>query len=130
MSKPHKIYIMTFASIRLKDAEIESIQQAFLYYFGPDDQLWIFGSRINPEARGGDIDLYVEIFYPDAALVFDQKIKFLRTLKFGGILQKSKGQEAVLKGIGDRKIDVVINMGGDQLPYIKLREKKGFNSYE
>lgn len=46
-------------------------------------------------------------------------------LKFGGKLQKSKDQGASLKGISDRKIDVVINMGGEQLPIYKIAREEG-----
>ena len=46
-------------NIRLKDYEIVAITDAFKKLFLPQDHLWIFGSRVDMDKRGGDIDLYI-----------------------------------------------------------------------
>ncbi len=46
--------------IRLTTEEINSIKTIFTKYFSNKDHLWIFGSRVDPTQRGGDIDLYIE----------------------------------------------------------------------
>jgi len=79
--------------VRLKDFEIESIKQSFNKCFLPTDHLWIFGSRTNPNRRGGDIDLYVETTL-EPSLLFETKLAFIN---------------AICELIGDQRIDVVLN---------------------
>ncbi len=81
--------------VRLKQYEIDSIVNLFKKYFDTNDHLWIFGSRTNLTARGGDIDLYIETEISQADLVLSQKSKFVL---------------ALYEEIGEQKIDVVINM--------------------
>ena len=75
-----------------------------------NDQLWIFGSRVNPNAKGGDIDLYIKTFGSDAAKINQQKINFLLKLE---------------EAIGEQKIDLVINNGQEELPIYLVAEQQG-----
>ena len=59
------------------------------------DQLWLFGSRVEPTKKGGDIDLYIETNAPTIKEAVEMKNQFLWQLE-----QK----------IREQKIDVVINM--------------------
>jgi len=46
-------------------------------YFGSDVHIWLFGSRVNDQAKGGDIDLYIEPSIQNIAdLVVSQIICF------------------------------------------------------
>ncbi len=54
----------------------------------------MFGSRVDDNKRGGDIDLYIETNYTDLSFVAQKEISFLTDLT---------------KVIGDQKIDVIIN---------------------
>lgn len=85
---------MTTANIRLKPFEIEAICTSFRKYFSPQDHLWLFGSRVDPEKRGGDIDLYVETVL-DASTALDRQGDFIIEL---------------YNKIGEQKIDVVLNL--------------------
>ena len=96
--------------IRLNNFEIESIKQSFQAYFLPDDQLWIFGSRVNPHATGGDIDLYVNTHYTDAQKIVEAKILFLTALQ--------------LK-IGEQKIDLVVQFNNHELPIYTIAQTQG-----
>lgn len=86
--------------MRLTDYEIKSIKSAFLEAFGAG-YIYLFGSRVDDQQKGGDIDLYV---VPDQALSQDQmlekKIDFLVRVK---------------SLIGEQKIDVIIAVDKNRL---------------
>lgn len=46
--------------MRLSTAEIAVIRTLVRTRFGSGARIWLFGSRLDDDARGGDIDLYVE----------------------------------------------------------------------
>ena len=46
--------------MRLNPDQIEAIKQETEHFFGADAQVWLFGSRVDDMAKGGDIDLYIE----------------------------------------------------------------------
>ena len=46
--------------MRLSDTDIAVIRTLVRVRFGPDSRIWLFGSRLDDNARGGDVDLYVE----------------------------------------------------------------------
>jgi predicted nucleotidyltransferase len=83
--------------MRLSEQEISAIKQTFVKYFEPLDELWLFGSRVDDQKKGGDIDLYVVTKEHDVAKAFKAKISFLVAVKLL---------------IGEQKIDVVIHMPG------------------
>lgn len=62
-------------------------------YFGPDVHIWLFGSRANDKAKGGDIDLYIEPSIQNTADLVMAKLQFLRDLH---------------KKMGEQKIDVIL----------------------
>lgn len=77
--------------MRLTEYEIKSIKEVFSKVF-KIGSIYLFGSRVDDNAKGGDIDLYVSGV--DCENRLDSKIKFLSLLK-----QK----------IGDQKIDLIIS---------------------
>lgn len=91
--------LMQNSLIRLKDIEIEAIKSAFRESFLAADNLWIFGSRVNPKARGGDIDLYVETTLK-AELAVKARLKFMRL---------------ICEKIGEQKIDLVLRLLKDEV---------------
>ncbi len=81
----------TFKNIRLPEEVIKTIIELAKKYFGDEAKVWIFGSRVNPKAKGGDIDIYLEVKeYKD---ILDKKLDFLVQLD---------------KKIGEQKVDLVI----------------------
>lgn len=76
--------------MRLKENEIKVIKETFLDVF-KYGHIYLFGSRVDENKRGGDIDLYIQTNNENILI---KKIKFLSKLK---------------QVIGDQKIDVVIS---------------------
>jgi len=81
--------------MRLTEKQLGVIRELFVVYFLPEDKLWVFGSRVDDLKKGGDIDFYIETHHAETSQIAEKKISFLRDLK---------------KGIGDQKIDVIINV--------------------
>lgn len=80
--------------MRLTTMEQDVIRHSFRQCFGEEDHLWLFGSRVHDQKRGGDIGLYVET-HLDTHQAIESKFSFLRMVK---------------DKIGDQKIDVVLNI--------------------
>ena len=80
--------------MRLEDVECRVIADTLRKRFGEQSRIWLFGSRVDDEARGGDIDIYLEpeIQEPDA--IVDARLEALVELK---------------QRLGDQRIDLVIH---------------------
>lgn len=98
--------------LRLTENQKKVICNAFKKHFGFDDHLWVFGSRANPQKKGGDIDLYVETQQKDSKQVLDQKLAFVNELWLN---------------LGEQKIDVVIRrLNTDfHLPIYEIAKQEG-----
>lgn len=83
--------------MRLTQPQIEAIKQAAEQTFGPDANVWLFGSRVDNAKRGGDIDLYVELpsIDPDDRQQLESR--------FWVRLQRA---------LGERRIDIVTHLQG------------------
>ena len=79
-------------AVRLSDEEIRAIKETAREVFGENTKVYLFGSRADPNRKGGDIDLY--IVPEDKSNLFDKELQFLTKLKIK---------------LGDQKIDVVIH---------------------
>ena len=79
--------------MRLTAAECSTIRETVRSLTGPSTRVRLFGSRIDDRARGGDIDLFVELDQPvDNSVLLGARI--------GARLQQA---------LGDRRIDVVMS---------------------
>jgi len=87
--------------MRLTKKELKAITQSFEQTF-QNGEIYLFGSRVYDDKRGGDIDLYIN----SSNATLEKKLHFLVNLK---------------KLIGNRKIDVVLNKKG----LIEKNAKKG-----
>jgi len=79
--------------MRLSDFEIRTIQTLGKKHFGSESRVFLFGSRVDDNLKGGDIDLFVSS-EDTSYLNIENKIRFLVDLK---------------RTIGDRKIDLVLD---------------------
>jgi predicted nucleotidyltransferase len=97
--------------MRLSAEQIEAIKQETEHFFGTQAEVWLFGSRVDDNRRGGDVDLFVDSGVSDAAQLAAARFAFLARLK---------------RRIGDRKIDLVLQRkGGEALPIHELARKQG-----
>lgn len=76
--------------MRLNSFYKETIKSAFYNVFSTGS-IFLFGSRIDDNQKGGDIDLYLQI---DEKPTFEKKVQFLAMLK---------------RKLGEQKIDIVFN---------------------
>lgn len=97
-------------NIRLREQDVQLIIQSFKECFGEHDHLWIFGSRVHMDKRGGDIDLYIE------ALDFDWKILYGQRQRFWIVLQER---------LGEQKIDLVLKDPKQDLEIYKVARAEG-----
>lgn len=101
-----------YAKVRLKPDELDSIVKIFADMFGPQDHLWVFGSRVDLQARGGDIDLYIETPETNADKIHALREKFVI---------------ALWHAIGEQRIDVVVKSLNDnfEIPIYNVAKKTG-----
>lgn len=92
-----------FPEPRLTPQEILSIKATAENVFGKGTVARLFGSRTNPSARGGDIDLLIEVDNP-AKTDFEHEARFRSGLE---------------KLIGERKIDVQLHSAGQEMTPMK-----------
>ena len=78
--------------MRLTPHQQTTIKKLTSEIFGSDARLMLFGSRVDDNTKGGDIDLYVET--QDSEATLDKKIKLLTALNLA---------------LGEQKIDLVVN---------------------
>ena len=85
--------------MRLTIKQKQAIIQNFLQDFaGIDAELWLFGSKIDDNAKGGDIDLLIKCYQLEYGLLSDLVNKYSIHLQ---------------KQIGPRKIDIVLDYNPD-----------------
>ena len=96
--------------MRLSEFEIESIKNLANVHFGENVEVFLFGSRVKNNLRGGDIDLFIR--NPNGPqLKIRSKINFITDLIFQ---------------IGEQKIDVVLeNQATKNSSFIKTIYSNG-----
>ena len=78
--------------MRLTPFQREIFKQLTAEVFGPQAQVWLFGSRADDQRRGGDIDLYITGFTQTSKEIQDAVSRFVVKAQFK---------------IGEQRIDVV-----------------------
>ena len=84
--------------MRLNQFEVDSIKQITINIFGKNAKVFLFGSRVDDNLLGGDIDLYIQSENEDD--LFYKKNRFTTDLQIA---------------IGDQKIDVIIARDPERL---------------
>ncbi len=83
--------------MRLSEHYINTIKKYFYEFFKEGD-IYLFGSRVDDNKKGGDIDLYLVL--KNHKNLFEKKIKFLSRIK---------------RELGEQKIDIVFNLDKTRL---------------
>lgn len=78
--------------MRLTPDQTQIIKGTITRLVGASSRVWLFGSRVHDELRGGDIDLLVE-----SDEVIPNRVKAL-----------CKIEGALVMALGDRKLDILI----------------------
>jgi predicted nucleotidyltransferase len=94
--------------MRLEPDQAYFIKQTAENLFGKESKVYLFGSRIDNDKKGGDIDLYIETFAKEG--LFNKKIKMLK---------------ALYKKLGRQKIDIVLNNFKADLYIYKVAQNEG-----
>lgn len=77
-------------AMRLSQPEQDAIINLAREHFGDGAEVWLFGSRVDNERRGGDIDLYVETDQ-------DEILRARATFK-----------AALARKLGEQRIDLIV----------------------
>lgn len=98
--------------MRLSQPQVDVICASAVKNFGRSARVWLFGSRIDEQSKGGDIDLYIEPEIQEPAELVDAKLHFLLELH---------------KQLGQQKIDVVIRRADfkEDLPIFRIARETG-----
>lgn len=98
--------------MRLTNFQIQTICESAANNFGKDTHVWLFGSRVDDQAKGGDIDLYIEPQTQKSSDLIIAKLQFLRDLH---------------KKFGEQKIDVVLRRADSavDLPVYRIAKQTG-----
>ena len=92
--------------MRLSSSQIDAIKQETEHFFGAQAEVWLFGSRVDDTAKGGDIDLYVET---DAAEV---------------VLSAARARGELADRLG-RYVDLVVNNHTKYEPIFHIAKTQG-----
>ena len=65
--------------MRISQQQKQDITTLVQQHVSKDAKIWLFGSRVNDNARGGDIDLYIEVDH--LSDIFDRKINLRLALE-------------------------------------------------
>ncbi|CAK0772823.1 DNA polymerase beta [Gammaproteobacteria bacterium] len=78
--------------MRLTPEQIQLIKSIVSRIIDAESEVWLFGSRVDDSACGGDIDLFIETTH-----IVSNRVSTLCRL-----------EGALVIGLGDRKIDVLL----------------------
>lgn len=96
--------------MRLTQTQQTAIRNAVARIMGADARAWLFGSRVDDTARGGDIDLYIE-----ADHIVSNRVQALCRL-----------EGALVMALGDRKLDILLkDASTPETPIFRIAKQNG-----
>lgn len=94
--------------MRLSPSQLDMIRTTVDRHLGAGSVIWLFGSRVRDEARGGDVDLYVE---PPRAVGLRQELRCRADLAEGLDLDV----DLIVGGATERPIAAIAKANGVRL---------------
>ena len=79
--------------MRLTPDQQSAIRTTVAETFGDEASIWLFGSRVDDNKRGGDIDLLIETNQSDVTAIVRAELAFLTKLQMK---------------LGEQKIDILV----------------------
>lgn len=100
--------------MRLTPAQRAAIRSQVSRIFSPDAKVWLFGSRVDDLARGGDFDFYIETQCTDPEGLVEARIELIAALHVLPCFEDEKIDLIVRSPphVADRPIDVVAREAG------------------
>jgi len=95
--------------MRLTQTQIKAIKTSATEVFGDAAEVWLFGSRVDNDRRGGDIDLYLELPPMDEAKRHKLETRFWVRLQ---------------RLLGERRVDIVSHQQGAPLRRIDQQARQ------
>ena len=92
--------------MRLTPDQAQTIRRQVNSHLGSHARIWLFGSRVDDNRRGGDVDLYVE---PNAP------VDLVARLRCKGALADAL----------DLNVDLVVQQPGRDLPIYRIARRHG-----
>jgi predicted nucleotidyltransferase len=98
--------------MRLSEEQRRVVKEATAACFEPSATVCLFGSRVDDNKKGGDIDLLVETSLSDPEMIAAAHIRFVSRL---------------YREMGEQKIDLLIDYPGrrQQLPIFEIARAQG-----
>ncbi len=91
--------------MRLTPAQINTIKSTAASVLGEGVRVTLFGSRLNDQQKGGDVDLYVEVQRPELTQNIRCKVQLQERL--------------------DMPVDLIVKPLGDTSPISLIAKKEG-----
>ena len=82
-------------SMRITADQLRIVKTLSRKYFGEDARLWLFGSRVDDEKKGGDYDFLIETSLANPDEIISNKIDMITQLQSSGPFE-------------DEKIDIIV----------------------
>jgi len=93
--------------VRITQSQVAEILRSCSTQLGYVPQIWLFGSRLHDEARGGDFDLLIEV---------QSKLPLLEELRL----------QHALSQVLERKVDLLVSTRGQESgPWQRLAKAQG-----
>lgn len=90
--------------------EVDRIKRLVDEVYGPEAVVWLFGSQLDDSARGGDVDLLVEV-PQDGSRELGPELRLHRRLE---------------EALGERKVDLIVHHRGDrEEPFVRIAKTEG-----